>query len=118
MSSIVAFCAKNRLFALLVALGIVIYGFVSLAKLPIDAVPDVTSTQVQVVTRAPALSATEMESQVTQPIERGMAGVPGLSETRSITKLGISIVTLVFDDAVDLYFARAQVAERLMSIRD
>jgi cobalt-zinc-cadmium resistance protein CzcA len=84
-------------------------------RLPIDALPDVTNVQVQVVTRAAALSATEVEAQITQPIERGMAGIPGLTLTRSISKLGISIVTLIFTDEVDGYFARAQVNERLRS---
>ncbi|MEO8875030.1 MAG: efflux RND transporter permease subunit, partial [Polyangiaceae bacterium] len=85
--------------------------------LPIDAVPDVTNTQVQIVTRAPALSATEVETLVTQPVERGVAGTPSLRSIRSITKFGISVVTLVFDDSVDTYFARAQVSERLDNIR-
>lgn len=118
MSSLVRWSSENKLLAILFSVAIIAFGFFSLSKLPIDAVPDVTNTQVQIVTRAPALSATEMETQVTQPVERGMAGLPGLSETRSITKLGISIVTLVFGDDTELYFARAQVAERLLSVRD
>ncbi len=118
MKSVVAWAAGNRLLALLVAAIIVGIGIFSLSKLPIDAVPDVTNTQVQVVTRAPALSATEVETQVTQVVEREMAGTPHLQVTRSITKFGISIVTLVFEDGTDVYFARSLVAERLLSVRD
>jgi cobalt-zinc-cadmium resistance protein CzcA len=103
----------------LVALAIIaILGLVSLSRLPVDAVPDVTNNQVQVVTAAPALGATEVERVVTLPVERGMAGLPGLKDVRSVSKLGISVVTLVFRDDVDLYFARAQVGERLVIIRD
>jgi len=118
MIGLVGWAAQNRLLALLAAVAIVVFGGWSALHLPIDAVPDVTNTQVQVVTRAPALSATEVELQVTQPVEREMAGLPGLVTTRSITKTGISIVTLVFRDDVDVYFARAQVSERLLTVRD
>ncbi len=118
MTGLVAWAANNRLLALLVVGILVALGGYSASKLPIDAVPDVTNTQVQVVTRAPALSATEIETQITQPIERDMAGTPGLRLTRSISKLGISIVTLIFEDGTDVYFARALVSERLLSLRD
>ena len=118
MNALVGWAAKNRLFALLIVATVLAFGLFALSRLPIDAVPDVTNVQVQVVTRAPALSASEVERQVTQPIERAVAGTPGLVLTRSITKLGISIVTLIFSDDVDVYFARAQVSERLTVVRD
>lgn len=118
MSGLVRWAAHNTLIALMFAALLVGGGFYSVSKLPIDAVPDVTNIQVQVVTKAPALSASEMETQITQPIERAMAGTPGLTMTRSITKLGISIVTLIFTDDVDVYFARAQVNERLTGVRE
>jgi cobalt-zinc-cadmium resistance protein CzcA len=117
MSRLVEWAAANRLLAVLFGLAICAVGGHSLQRLPIDAVPDVTNVQVAVVTRAPALSASEVEAQITQPLERAMGGLPGLSLTRSVTKLGISIVTLVFTDDVDVYFARAQVNERLSQIR-
>ena len=117
MSAVVAFAANNRLLALLLAAIVVVVCGWTAARLPIDAVPDVTNTQVQIVTRAPALSAAEVETQVTQPIEREMAGTPRLVQTRSITKLGISIVTLVFEDGTDIYFARGLVTERLLTVR-
>ncbi|HEX7665182.1 MAG TPA: CusA/CzcA family heavy metal efflux RND transporter, partial [Polyangiaceae bacterium] len=113
----IAWAANNRLLATLATVAVLVVGLWVARHLPIDAVPDVTNTQVQVVTRAPALSATEVETFVTQPVERRMAGTPGLKSMRSITKLGISIVTLVFDDTVDTYFARAQVGERLDDAR-
>ena len=118
MKSLVHWAAHNRLLALLLAGLVVAIGGWAFARLPIDAVPDVTNTQVQVVTRAPSLSATEVETQVTQPIEREMAGTPRLKETRSITKFGISIVTLIFEDGTDVYFARGLVTERLLMVRD
>ncbi len=118
MSAIVLWASQNRLLALLVVAMVMAVGGWALSRLPIDAVPDVTPVQVQVVTRAPALSALEMETQVTQPVERTMAGLPGLKQTRSITKLGISIVWLTFTDDTDTYFARAQVNERLLLVRD
>jgi cobalt-zinc-cadmium resistance protein CzcA len=118
MKSLVGWAAANRLVALMLAFAIVVAGVVAYSRIPIDAVPDMTNVQVQVVTRAPSLSAGEVETQITQPLERAMAGIPGLKLTRSVTRLGISLVTLVFDDDVDLYFARAQVSERLVGVRE
>ncbi|OJY31411.1 MAG: hypothetical protein BGO98_15195 [Myxococcales bacterium 68-20] len=118
MKSLVRWAAGNPAIALLVAALIVMSGILAYRQLPIDAVPDVTNIQVQVVTRADALSAPEVEAQITQPIERAMAGVPGLVQTRSVSRLGISLITLVFSDEVDLYFARTQVNERLGLLRD
>ncbi len=118
MKALALWAAHNAFVAIMVCLGIIAAGSYAASKLAIDAVPDLTNIQVQVVTRASALSATEVESQITQPIERGMAGVPGLKLVRSISKLGISIVTLIFDDEVDVYFARQLVNERLIQIRE
>ncbi len=118
MKALVLWAARNPLFAILIGLFFVGLGVAAARSLPIDAVPDVTNVQVQVVTRAASLSATEVEAQITQPIERAMAGTPGLVSSRSISKLGISIVTLIFTDDVDVYFARAQVNERLTGVRD
>lgn len=118
MNGLVRWFGRHRGLSLVLLAIIAIVGLVSLSRLPVDAVPDVTNNQVQVVTAAPALGASEVERVVTLPVERGMAGVPGLKDVRSISKLGISVVTLVFRDDVDLYFARAQVAERLVVIRE
>jgi cobalt-zinc-cadmium resistance protein CzcA len=110
--------SRNPLLAILATLFVIAIGIFASRKLAIDAVPDVTNVQVQVVTRAPSLSATEVEAQITQPVERAMAGAPGLTQVRSISKLGISIVTLIFNDDTDVYFARAQVSERLSTLRE
>lgn len=118
MSALVSWSSKNPLIALLIAAMVALLGTWAASHLAIDAVPDVTNTQVQVVTRAPALSATEVETQISQRIERKMAGIPGLKETRSISKFGISVVTLIFTDGTDVYFARGQVTERLIGVRD
>ena len=91
------------------------YGAFQLMRLPIDAVPDITNKQVQINTQAPAFGPLDMERLVTFPVETAMAGIPGLESTRSISRNGFSQVTVVFDDAVDIYFARQQVAERLNS---
>ena len=118
MSRILRWAAENRLVALMLAAGVVVAGAFAFVRMPIDAVPDMTNVQVQVVTRAPALSASEVETQITQPVEKAMAGIPGLKLTRSATRLGISLVTLVFEDDVDVYFARAQANERLIGVRE
>ena len=118
MKGLVLWAAKNAFVAIMICLGIIAAGGYAAKELAIDAVPDLTNIQVQVVTRASALSATEVESQITQPIERGMMGVPGLKLTRSVSKLGISIVMLIFTDDVDVYFARQLVNERLIQIKE
>lgn len=94
-------------------LVLVIYGLFSLSKLPIDAVPDITNNQVQVITPSPALGAPEVERLITFPIEQACANIPGLIEVRSLSRFGLSLVTLVFTDATDVYWARQQVNERL-----
>ncbi|MGQ0553369.1 MAG: efflux RND transporter permease subunit [Planctomycetota bacterium] len=93
-------------------------GVVSLTRLPIDAVPDITNNQVQINTLASSLSPFEVEQQVTFVVETSLAGIPGLQYTRSLSRNGFSQVTAVFDDAVDIYFARNQVNERLGQVRE
>lgn len=94
------------------------YGLFELTRLPIDAVPDITNKQVQVTTVSPALSPEEMERRVTFPLETALAGIPGLTETRSISRNGFSQITAVFTEGTDIYFARNQVNERLESVGD
>ena len=98
-----------------VALTIVaaLFGAWSLSQLPIDAVPDITNKQVQINVEHPAFSTTDIERLVTFPLETALAGIPGLEHTRSISRNGFCQVTAVFDDAVDIYFARQQINERL-----
>jgi cobalt-zinc-cadmium resistance protein CzcA len=108
---------EYRWFVVLAVLAAGLVGAHSLLILPIDAVPDVTNRQVQVNATAPALSPAEVETQVTFPIETALAGIPGLTYTRSFSRNGFAQVTAVFDDHVDVYFARQQVNERLATVR-
>jgi len=98
---------------LIIGIGIFVY-----QKLPIDAFPDVTNVQVEIVGKAPGLSALEIEKFVTFPVEYSMRGVPDLVQMRSITKFGLSVITLVFEDNVDIYFARNLVFQRLQEARE
>ena len=117
MTRLLAFSIRNRALVLVVTLVFILLGLVAAARIPIDAVPDVTNVQVQVITAAPALGPLDVETYVTFPVERAMAGLPGLEEVRSISRAGISVVTLVFKDSLDLYFARQIVGERLTDAR-
>ena len=110
---IVTFSVERRWLVLLVTLIAAVIGAWALSRLPIDAVPDITNNQVQVNIRAPALSPEQVEKQVAFPIETALAGVPGLEHTRSLSRNGFTQVTAVFTESTDIYFARAQVAERL-----
>lgn len=110
---ILSFSLAHRYLVVLLAVVVSAFGIYSLRQLPIDAVPDITNNQIQINTEAPALSPFEVEKIVTFPIETALAGILGLSYTRSLSRNGFSQVTAVFEDNVDIYFARTQVAERL-----
>ena len=94
-------------------LFLIIWGVWSASKLPIDAVPDITNNQVQIITLCPTLAGQEVEQLVTFPIEQSIANLPDLEETRSISRFGLSVITVVFDDDVNIYFARQLISERL-----
>jgi len=115
IARIVTFAVARRWLVLFVTVLAALVGAVALARLPIDAVPDITNVQVQINTLAPALSPADVERQVTFPIETALAGIPGLESTRSLARHGFAQVTAVFADGTDIYFARQQVAERLRS---
>ena len=108
----------HRGFVVLVVLVFAGIGLLSLQRLPIDAVPDITNNQVQINTVVASLSPVEVEKQITFPIETALAGIPGLESTRSLSRNGFSQVTAVFQDDVSIYFARQQVAERLTEARE
>src|SRR6516164_2911952 len=116
LNRIIDFTISYRGFVLLAALVIIGVGGYALYTIPVEAFPDLTNNQVVVVTDAPALPPTEVEQLITYPIERTMLGLPNKEEVRSLSKLGLSIVTVVFDDSVAMYFARQLVAERLQRI--
>ncbi|HEX7784572.1 MAG TPA: CusA/CzcA family heavy metal efflux RND transporter [Sphingobium sp.] len=108
---------KRWLVLLLTAIAAVIGAF-ALSQLPIDAVPDITNNQVQINVRAPALSPELIEKQVAFPIETALAGIPGLENTRSLSRNGFAQITAVFDESTDIYFARQQVGERLTGVAE
>jgi cobalt-zinc-cadmium resistance protein CzcA len=110
---ILSFSLANRFLVVLLVAAVAAFGIRSLQRLPIDAVPDITNNQVQINTEASSLSPFEIEKSVTFPIETALAGIPGLSYTRSLSRNGFSQVTAVFNEDVDIYFARTQVAERI-----
>jgi cobalt-zinc-cadmium resistance protein CzcA len=114
---ILAFSITNRYAVILVTLIATAFGAWALARLPIDAVPDVTNNQVQINAIAPALTPVEIEKQVTVLVERALAGTPGLESMRSFSRNGFAQLTAVFSDKVDVYFARQQVNERLVEVR-
>jgi cobalt-zinc-cadmium resistance protein CzcA len=116
MERILTLSLRYRFFTLVALLLVIGMGVYSLGELPIDAVPDLTPVQVQILTRAPALGPVEVEQFVTFPIETNLSGLPGLKELRSISQYGISVVTAIFEDHLDLYFVRQLVNERLARI--
>jgi cobalt-zinc-cadmium resistance protein CzcA len=118
LSKIVGFSVRHRIAVVLITLLAAGIGVFELFRLPIDATPDITNKQVQVTTVAPALSPEEVEQRVTFPLETGLGGIPGLVETRSISRNGFSQITAVFTDRTDIYFARQQVNERLEAVRE
>jgi cobalt-zinc-cadmium resistance protein CzcA len=114
---ILKFSIQHRWIMIALTLIMAGLGFYNLARLNIDAVPDITNIQVQVSAQARGLSALEIEQRMTFPIETGMAGLPGLMKTRSISQYGIALVTVIFEEGTDIYFARRLVSERIQEIK-
>jgi len=115
---IIQFSIKNKLIVGLMMLVLIIWGAYSIKNLPIDAVPDITNNQVQIISQAPSLGAQEVEQFITAPIELAMANIPEVIEKRSISRSGISVITIVFEDATDIYWARQQVSAQLKEAED
>src|SRR6218665_2414335 len=113
LNKIIEFSIKNKLIICLFLLALAGFGIYEATKLPIDAVPDITNKQVQIISVAPSLGATDIERLVTFPIEQANSNIPGLKEIRSFSRFGLSLITIVFDDDIDIYWARQQVTERL-----
>ncbi|QNK61515.1 CusA/CzcA family heavy metal efflux RND transporter [Pedobacter sp. PAMC26386] len=117
LNKIIAFSISNKLIIGLFTFALISYGIYEVKKLPIDAVPDITNNQVQVITVASSFGATDIERLITFPIEQANSNIPGMLEIRSFSRFGLSLVTIVFDDNTDIYWARQQVAERLQQIQ-
>lgn len=117
LTKIIEFSVRNKLIVGLFLIALIGYGSFELTKLPIDAVPDITNNQVQVITVAPSFGATDIERLITFPIEQANNNIAGLVEIRSFSRFGLSLVTIVFNDDTDIYWARQQVAERLLQVQ-
>lgn len=113
LDKIIKFSIKNKLIIGVMTLLLIIWGVWSASKLPIDAVPDITNNQVQIITVCPTLAGQEVEQLVTFPIEQSIANIPNLEEVRSISRFGLSVITVVFKDEVNIYFARQLLNEKL-----
>jgi cobalt-zinc-cadmium resistance protein CzcA len=115
---IVAFTLKQRLLVVICVLVLIGFGIHAFLKIPLDAFPDVTNIQVELLSTAPGMSPLEVEKFVTYPLEVAMRGLPRLDQLRSVSKYGLSVITIVFEDRVDIYFARQLVLERLIEAKD
>ncbi|WP_207510287.1 CusA/CzcA family heavy metal efflux RND transporter [Longitalea luteola] len=115
--SIIRFSIKNKLVIGLFVLALILWGSYSVTRLPVDAVPDITDNQVQVITTSPSLGAPDVERLITFPIEQANSTIPGLKKIRSFSRFGLSVVTIVFEEDVDVYWARQQIAERLQQVQ-
>ena len=113
LKSLIEFCLANRFLVIACTMLMAVAGARSAMVLPIDAVPDMTNVQVTVITEAGSLSPVEVEQYITYPVESTMGGLPNVEEVRSVSKFGISVVTIVFGEGTNIYFARQMVAERL-----
>ena len=118
LDKIIYFSIKNKFIIGLFTAAMVLFGIYSLSRLPIDALPDITNNQVQILTLSPTLATQEVEQLITYPIEQAVKSVPKVVELRSVSKFGLSTVTVVFEEHVDLYWARVQINERLKEAED
>ncbi len=118
LEKIIQFSLKNKLVIGVMTLALVVWGVWSATQLPIDAVPDITNNQVQIITVTPTLATQEVEQFVTYPIEQSIANLPDLEKIRSISRFGLSVVTVVFKDNVNIYFARQLINEKLKSAEE
>src|SRR5215207_11483467 len=117
LERILHFSIRQRWLIMIATLAIAVFGLYNYTRLPIDAVPDITNVQVQISTEAPGYSPFEAEQRVTFLVETAMAGLPRLEETRSISRYGLSQVTVIFEDGTDIYWARQLIAERIQEVK-
>ena len=118
LNGIIRFSIRNKLILGLITAAWIVWGIIEMIRLPVDALPDITSNQVQIITVSPTLASMEVERLITFPIEQASANIPGIKEIRSISRFGLSVVTVVFDDSRDVYWCRQQVSERMSTIKD
>ena len=118
INQIISFSIKNKLIIGLLTLALIIGGIWSITKVPLDAVPDITNNQVQVITQAPNLGTEDIEQFVTYPVEVAMANLPGVTEIRSVSRFGLSVVTIVFEDEMGTYLPRQLVGEKLTEVKE
>ncbi|GFD83696.1 hypothetical protein KUL118_65580 [Tenacibaculum sp. KUL118] len=118
LDNIIKFSIKNKLIIGALVVALIGWGIYSLKQLPIDAVPDITNNQVQIITSAPSQSAQDIERLVTFPIEITMSNIPDIEEIRSFSRFGLSVVTIVFKESTDIYWARQQISERLIEAKN
>ena len=118
INQIISFSTKNNLIIGLLTIALIIGGIWSASQVPLDAVPDITNNQVQVMTQAPNLGTEDIEQFVTYPVEVAMANLPGVTEIRSVSRFGLSVVTIVFEDKMGTYLPRQLVAEKLTEVKE
>jgi cobalt-zinc-cadmium resistance protein CzcA len=118
INQIISFSIKNKLIMGFLTIAFIIGGIWSVSQVPLDAVPDITNNQVQVITQAPNLGTEDIEQFVTYPVEVAMANLPGVTEIRSVSRFGLSVVTIVFEDEMGTYLPRQLVAEKLTEVKE
>lgn len=118
LDKIIQFSIKNKFIILLFTLVLIAWGSYSVKNLPLDALPDVTNNQVQIITTAPTLASQEVEQLITYPLEQSVKTIPKVIELRSISRFGLSVVTVVFEDDVDIYWARNQIFQRISQAKE
>lgn len=118
INQIISFSIKNKFIIGLLTIALIVVGIWSMTKVPLDAVPDITNNQVQVITQAPNLGTEDIEQFVTYPVEVAMANLPGVTEIRSVSRFGLSVVTIVFEDDMDTYLPRQLVSEKLIEVKE
>src|SRR3989304_10296946 len=114
----ISWALKQRLIIIIFVVALVAFGIYAYTRLPVDAFPDVTNIQVQIITEAPGRSPEEVEKFITYPVETQMMGIPRLTDIRSLSKFGLSVITVAFEDDVDIYFTRQLVLERLIEAKE
>ncbi|NCA31000.1 MAG: efflux RND transporter permease subunit [Chitinophagia bacterium] len=117
LNKIITYSIKNKLIIGLFIISLIGWGAYEVTQLPIDAVPDITDNQVQVITVSPSLGATDIERLVTFPIEQACSSIPGTKQIRSFSRFALSLITIVFEDKIDIYWARQQISEKLQNVK-